>query len=213
MILQLASQHSCDIQKVVTIQSLRMLFLVLILPTIAYLWMPEQPSATVATDYTALGWLFIAGGAGALIAWLLRIPAALLIGAMAGSGAVAISGINVGVLPSELKMTIFVLTGAMIGTRFINAQWPAIIRILPVALSAMSITMLISAAIALPIALLTEISVIQLLLAYAPGGAEVMSLIAMATGHDPAFVGLHHITRLLAMAAFFPLLVKLAIRP
>ena len=213
VILQLANQHSCDVQKVVTIQSLRMLFLVLILPTIAYLWMPEQPSATTTTDYTSLGWLFIAGGAGALIAWLLRIPAALLIGAMAGSGAAAISGINVGTLPGELKMTIFVLTGAMIGTRFISTKWTTIIGILPVAVSAMSITMLISAAIALPIALLIEIPVIQLLLAYAPGGAEVMSLIAMATGHDPAFVGLHHIVRLLAMAAFFPLLVKLAIRP
>ena len=212
VILQLASQHPCDVQKVVTIQSLRMLFLVLILPTMAYIWMPEQSLSESTTNYAALCWLFLAGGAGAMIAWLLNVSAALLIGAIAGSGFVALNGVTVGTLPDVLKVTIFTLTGAMIGTRFINTQWSTIAKTLPVALSAMSITMLVSATIALPIALMTDISVIQLLLAYAPGGAEVMSLIALATGHDPAFVGLHHIARLLAMAAFFPLLVKLAIR-
>lgn len=212
VILQLANKHPCDVQKVVTIQSLRMLFLVLFLPMIAYIWMPEEEASVIATDYSALGWLFLAGGAGVVLAWLANVPAALLIGAIAGSGLAALSGTSVGNLPEVLKIAIFILTGAMIGTRFSNTHWGTIVRTLPVALSAMSITMLISATIALPVALITDINVIQLLLAYAPGGAEVMSLIALATGHDPAFVGLHHIARLLAMAAFFPLLVRLAIR-
>lgn len=212
IILQLANKHPCDAQKVATIQSLRMLFLVLLLPTIAFIWMPEQSDEQQLTDYLALGWISLAGLAGVLMAWLLNIPAALLIGAMAGSGFAALSGTDIVALPDPLKVTIFILTGAMIGSRFVNTHWREIFRILPVALVAMSITMLTSAAIALPVAWLTGLNIAQLLLAYAPGGAEVMSLIALATGHDPAFVGLHHIIRLLAMAGFFPLLVKLAIK-
>ncbi|TVP49394.1 MAG: AbrB family transcriptional regulator [Halomonas sp.] len=212
VILQLATQHPCDAHKVATIQSLRMLFLVLFLPALAYIWMPEQASAHESTDYVAFGWLSVAGIAGVVVAWLLKMPASLLVGAMTGSGLAALSGTSIGTLPEGLKVAIFVLTGAMIGTRFVNTHWSAIANILPVAISAMSITMLISAAIALPVAWVTDVAAMQLLLAYAPGGAEVMSLIALATGHDPAFVGLHHIVRLLAMAALFPLLVKLAIR-
>lgn len=131
---------------------------------------------------------------------------------MAGSGLAALSGTDIVVLPDLFKVAIFILTGAMIGSRFVNTHWREISRILPIALVAMSITMLTSAAIAVPAAWLTGFNTAQLMLAYAPGGAEVMSLIALATGHDPAFVGLHHIIRLLAMAGFFPLLVKLAIR-
>ncbi|MBR2515384.1 MAG: AbrB family transcriptional regulator [Halomonas sp.] len=212
IILQLATKHPCDAQKVATIQSLRMLFLVLLLPTIAFIWMPEQSDKQLPTDYVALGWISLAGLAGVLLAWLLNIPAALLIGAMAGSGFAALSGTEIVALPGTLKVTIFILTGAMIGSRFVNTHWREICRILPVALVAMSITMLTSAAIALPVAWLTGLNIAQILLAYAPGGAEVMSLIALATGHDPAFVGLHHIIRLLAMAGFFPMLVKLAIK-
>lgn len=212
IILQLATKHPCDARKVATIQSLRMLFLVLILPTIAFIWMPEQSDEPQRTDYLALGWISLAGVAGVLLAWLLNIPAALLIGAMAGSGLAALSGTDIVVLPDLFKVTIFILTGAMIGSRFVNTHWRDISRILPIALVAMSITMLTSAAIAVPVAWLTGFNTAQLMLAYAPGGAEVMSLIALATGHDPAFVGLHHIIRLLAMAGFFPLLVKLAIR-
>lgn len=212
MIMQLAIQHTCDVHKVTTIQSLRMLFLVLLLPALAFIWMPEQSTMNESTDYIAFGWLSLAGLAGVVLARLLNIPASLLVGAMGGSGLAALSGTSIGVLPDSLKVTIFVLTGAMIGTRFVNTHWSAIFKILPVALTSMSITMVISAAIAVPVAWITDVPAMQLLLAYSPGGAEVMSLIALATGHDPAFVGLHHIVRLLAMAAFFPLLIKFAIR-
>lgn len=50
---------------------------------------------------------------------------------------------------------------------------------------------------------------LALLLAYAPGGLAEMSLIVVAVNTDPAFVGLHHMFRVLVTLMVAPLLLSL----
>ena len=51
-----------------------------------------------------------------------------------------------------------------------------------------------------------------LLLAFAPGGVEVMAAIAIETGLEPAFVAAHHVFRLLALTVIVPVMVVWARR-
>jgi uncharacterized membrane protein AbrB (regulator of aidB expression) len=45
----------------------------------------------------------------------------------------------------------------------------------------------------------------QIWLAYAPGGVEAMAIMALALNLDPAFVGAHHVVRILGLNVFSPL--------
>jgi uncharacterized membrane protein AbrB (regulator of aidB expression) len=45
-------------------------------------------------------------------------------------------------------------------------------------------------------------------LAYAPGGVEAMTIMAFALGLDPAFVGAHHVVRLIVLNVFVPLWLR-----
>jgi uncharacterized membrane protein AbrB (regulator of aidB expression) len=49
----------------------------------------------------------------------------------------------------------------------------------------------------------------QVLLAYAPGGLSEMSLVALATGAEVAFVALHHVVRIVMVILAAPLAFRL----
>jgi hypothetical protein len=52
-----------------------------------------------------------------------------------------------------------------------------------------------------------------LLLAFAPGGVEVMAALAVETALEPAFVAAHHVFRLILLSALVPaLLVRMRAR-
>ena len=47
-----------------------------------------------------------------------------------------------------------------------------------------------------------------LLLAFAPGGVEIMAALAIETGLDPALVAAHHVFRLFVLALLIPVFVR-----
>ena len=51
-----------------------------------------------------------------------------------------------------------------------------------------------------------------LLLAFAPGGVEVMAAIAVETGLEPALVAAHHVFRLLVLTVLVPVMIARARR-
>ena len=209
LVLQTSTEYRCDPRRVTMTQSLRVLALAACLPAIAHLLLSEPPEpVSVTTDYLALGLLAAAGLLGIAVARRIRLPAAILIGTVGGAGTASLAGISMGEAPSFMQNGILMLAGALIGSRFVRADRAALLRVLPVALTAVLATVLLTALLALPVSLLVDIPFGQLLLAYAPGGAEIMPVIAMATGYDPAFVGVHHVVRLVIMALALPLLAR-----
>ncbi|MHA1109193.1 MAG: AbrB family transcriptional regulator, partial [Alphaproteobacteria bacterium] len=51
----------------------------------------------------------------------------------------------------------------------------------------------------------------QALLAFAPGGIEAMALMAISLDLDPAYVGAHHIARVMLMPLMIPLSARFLI--
>ena len=66
--------------------------------------------------------------------------------------------------------------------------------------------MAVSAVFALAVSALTGQGFLSALLAYAPGGVAEMSLIALATDADPAFVAVHHLARIIFVVLSVPVL-------
>lgn len=209
LILQTAITYACDQRQITMTQSLRMLSLAVFLPAITYALIsapsgiPKEP-----TNWLALGLLTMAGVLGAFIARALRIPAALLIGTIIGSGAASLAGVRLGSSPDVWGHIILLLSGALIGTQFVGVKKAELLKMLPITLAAVMLTIAMTAAVAFPASVVIGSPFVELLMAYAPGGAEVMTLIAMATGHDSAAVGIHHMLRLVVMALALPLFTR-----
>ncbi|MEQ4538222.1 MAG: AbrB family transcriptional regulator [Billgrantia sp.] len=205
LVLQVARNFTTDIHRITMLQSLRVLSLVAILPAALH-GMPlnEVNLHEAQTDWQAIPVIVIAALSGIVLAGWIRMPAALMIGAIVGATVASFAGFSFGSLPVQAEHAILLLTGAMIGTRFVNADLRTLANILPVSLLAVILALCLSAMAAFPISKLVDVPFGQLLLAYAPGGAEVMAIIAMTIGYDPSFVGLHHVIRLLIMAIALP---------
>lgn len=209
LVIQAAARADADVPQVTLVQTLRVLALVSILPLLLQgLDISVIPGSPAPTDWPAAAVMAAAGLGGLGIALLLRLPAGWLLGPMAGAAVAALAGARPGEMPAPLTDAVMTVTGAMIGTRLHGARLATLLRLLPISLAAVAAAVAIAAAFALPVSLGWDIPLTRLLLAYAPGGAEVMSLLALATGQDPAFVGLHHILRLLVMALALPLMVR-----
>ena len=65
-----------------------------------------------------------------------------------------------------------------------------------------AVMMAVSAGFAKAVDRVTGYSTTQLLLAYAPGGLNEMSLVSLATQSDVAFVATHHLVRIIVLLAF-----------
>ena len=70
-------------------------------------------------------------------------------------------------------------------------------RTVPGSIGSVLVALAVSAAIAAAGTLLLPLPFGQLWLAYAPGGVEAMAVMALALQLDPAFVGAHHVLRIL----------------
>jgi len=49
----------------------------------------------------------------------------------------------------------------------------------------------------------------QLLIAFAPGGVETMAAMSVLLDADPAFVAAHHVLRLFVLTALVPIVLRL----
>lgn len=209
-VLAYAADSGADMRKVVVTQSVRLGILVLLLPMALTPAAPGPGPAIVAifNPFDQI-WLFaVAAAGGALAAWKLSIPAAPMLGALAASAILHVSGLNTALLPDAAVMAAQVGLGCQIGGRLRGADRKELARVSVIGLGAVLVGIALSALFALAVDLLLGIEFAQGLLAFAPGGIEAMALMAISLDLDPAYVGAHHIARILMM----PLMIPLAAR-
>ncbi len=96
----------------------------------------------------------------------------------------------------------------MIGARFRGTSLATLRRTVPGSIGSVLLALAVSAAIAAAGSLLLPLSFGQLWLAYAPGGVEAMAVMALALQLDPAFVGAHHVLRILGLNLISPLWLR-----
>ncbi|MEH0071742.1 AbrB family transcriptional regulator [Pannonibacter sp. Pt2-lr] len=98
----------------------------------------------------------------------------------------------------------FVILGASIGIRFCEISPAMLLRLLAASVGAFAAGLTVSVVGALAVAWTLGIPAGQVLLAYAPGGLEVMMLLAYLLDMDPAFVAAHQLARYIALILILP---------
>ncbi len=209
-LIALAPETKADVPRVAILQTTRVAILVAILP-LAALWLsdPVPPAPFVplgGLDDAIL--LYTAGVGGAVLAYLVRVPAGLLVGGLFISAVLHGSGLVVGRPPQWIAIVGFIILGTLIGTRFAGTRWRELGAVLGVSLASFVLGSSIAVAMAIVGSALTGFPVLKLIIAFAPGGLEAMVVLAFAMDLDPAFVAAHHLVRFLLIALAAPFVVR-----
>lgn len=207
-ILSLSTEIRSDISVIAVAQSLRVLILTLLVPlmvaalTDADLSMSLRPGATMSLWHLGLT-LCLSAGLG-MVLKRLRLPAAFLLGGMIVSTLSHGTGITPGLVPAWITVPSFAIMGTLIGTRFSGVGLAQIARASGAAavMTALALVATVGAALAMHWAL--GMPVINLLIAYAPGGLETMAALSVMLDADPAFVAFHHAFRILLLTLLVP---------
>lgn len=212
----MAMQSGADLRVVGMTHAVRILVLLVAIPPVLqaighvdlagatpalaqWLWLPGPVDAA---------WLAAAGLGGLWLGRLLRLPNALLFGPALVSAALHFSGITHAAVPPTLLALAQVLIGISIGVRFAGTSLTKVGHTLIIAVGQALVLLAIAFLAAWAGHLLTGYSAAAALLAYMPGGAPELSLVALTLGIDPAFVTTHHLLRISVLILILPTLLK-----
>lgn len=214
-VLGLTADLKADVPKVALVQSIRVLMLTLLVPVLIALWGVEGTAVLTDRGNTPahlLAVVFALSLGLGLVFKRFGVPAPLLLGAMAVSGIGHGADLTPGTLPAWLMVVAFVCMGSLIGTRFRGLDRRGLLRATLAGVLATLIACAVAAVGAWLAAGLVGLPPAVLLLAFAPGGVEVMAAIAVQTGLEPAFVAAHHVFRLLLLGVLMPVVLARARR-
>lgn len=209
-VLAYAAESGADMRKVIVTQSVRLGILVMLLP-VAVTQVAPLPEPTLLPHSSPFeqAWLFAAAAVGAVLAaWKINVPAAPMLGALTVSATLHATRLNEAVPPDAAIVAAQVTLGSMIGGRLEGSDRAELARVSFIGLGAVIVGIALSALFALAVDLLLGIQFAQGLLAFAPGAIEAMALMAVSLDLDPAYVGAHHILRVMLMPLMIPLTAK-----
>lgn len=210
-IISLGVDSRCDVVTVSIIQSVRVLALTLTVPFIVDVFGLVSSEPPVVLGDMALPVLVAAIVASAAIGFVflkLKFPAALLLGGVAVSISTHVTGFVHGGVPEWITTPVYVVLGCMIGSRFSGVS---IMALRTAFFAGVVVTLLVTVAagaISLFVSWLTGVPLNAVLIAFAPGGLETMAAMAVMMHVDAAYVGSHHVLRLLFLSAFMPLVTR-----
>lgn len=213
-VVALASTTGADLRRVAVSQSIRLFLLVAVIPPLvsAVEAMPTVAAVRSVTEPLALLILLAASLSGGLLFRALRVPAGLLSGALAVSSVAHATGWVSGGLPEPLTVAAYVTLGAMIGCRFFGTSLEFLRKIALASFGAFLIGLVVASASALMVALVVDVPLAQILVAFAPGGLDAMTALALALHLDSAFVAAHQLARFIGIAVFAPFVARWVLR-
>jgi membrane AbrB-like protein len=211
--LALAAEAGADLRSVAMVQAIRVLVLSAGLPLCFAAFGITgsrpilNPAVATAASMEELAALVVAAIISALVAYRLRFPGGLLVGAMAASGVLHATGLVKVNLPLPAAIVAFVVMGSIIGARFAGTDIWLLRRLTVVGLGALAVGTAIASVFAVAAALLLSLPVGDVVMAFAPGALEAMTTLAFALNLDPAYVGTHHVARLIFVSLVVPVVV------
>ena len=111
--------------------------------------------------------------------------------------------------PVPVAIFSFIVMGAMIGTRLGGADVKSLARLGLVGVGALMVGTAVGCLFAFAVAWALSLRLADVVMAYAPGAIEAMTIIAFALHLDPVFVGVHHLARFTFMSMVLPAAVGL----
>jgi membrane AbrB-like protein len=211
--LALAAETGADLRSVAMVQAMRVLVLSAGLPLcfaafgITGSRPVINPAVATVASMEELALLVVAAIVAGLIAYRLRFPGGLLVGAMAASGVLHATGLVKVNLPLPAAIVAFIVMGSIIGARFYGTDIWLLRRLTMVGLGALAVGTAVASVFAVAAALLLSLPVGDVVMAFAPGALEAMTTLAFALNLDPAYVGTHHIARLIFVSLVVPVVV------
>ncbi|MFV0410038.1 MAG: AbrB family transcriptional regulator [Paracoccus sp. (in: a-proteobacteria)] len=217
----LAEQNGANVSRVALSHSARLVVLLVLAPVIIQLIsgidLADANGAMFERaepiDPWQHGLLMLAAGLSWLIARrMIFLPSAMLLVPMAVSALLHLTGVLAVHVPLPLSALAQVIVGAGVGLRFagytlreiLHDGWLAALVALGLALMTLLAAETMSWLIGVPAA--------PLFLAYLPGGAPELGIVALILGIDPAMVVTHHVLRIFTIVALLPLIVRLGDR-
>ena len=211
-VMGIASAGVGNARQIVIIQVIRILMLTICVP-IGTVFLPiDHFAPPVATEFLNL-WQLLALAAACvalgLVFMRLKIPAGFVLGAMAAATAAKLGGLYTEAMPAPLVLVTFVLTGALIGSRFSGISRREIFIAAKGGVIATAMTVGIVTLVAWLASLIVDMPYGQIWLGLAPGALEGMGALGIALGYDTAFIAAHHVIRLLMLSFAIPAVVVL----
>lgn len=197
-----------DATPVLVLQVMRIFVLVTVTPPLALLIStPVTPQIPAPMPWAMLGVLVAV--AYPLGLWGARhgLPAATLLLAMALSGAAHGLDLSHGRPPAAAVFAGFALAGIGLGTRLTGLRPRDLVRYGRATFFLLGNAIAVSLAFAMAAAWISGLDAGATWIAFAPGGVEAMTAIGLALGYDPGFIAVHHVTRILFLTLFVPVLM------
>lgn len=194
-------------------QALRVLAVVTVVPLALTLagahgadaWAPAALDASAPGLARLAAW----SGAAGLVAHLLRLPNAWLLGPLAGSAALTAGGLGASAIPRGLVDAAQVLMGCALGSRFAQESFRGAGALLRAIVLATAQGVVLLALLAAALAAISGHSIWTLLLATAPGGIAEMCLTARTLRLGVPLVTAFHVLRLVVLLTLSPTAFRL----
>jgi uncharacterized protein len=214
LVVVLADDAKADMRRVIIAQSIRLFFLVAALPIVINSLNSQRQPAVVTSGgvWWEIALVLTVSAAFALALERLRVPAGLFVGSIVVSAAFYIGGIAHGALPAPALILANVVLGTSLASRFQDFTLGELLHALGDGVAGFAIALVLSVLGAVLASYLGGLPFAQTLLAFAPGGLDVMTIIALALNLDPAYVGAHQLARYLGMSLIVPPLAAYLLR-
>ncbi|MGJ8527197.1 AbrB family transcriptional regulator [Maritalea sp.] len=207
-VIGLGMDTGADIRLVSIVQSIRVLALTLVVPMVVVWSGLAANGFSRPTSFMALSWVAASLAVAALLGLgfkKFKVPAAFVLSGMFISLTSHLTGIVSGHMPEWLTLPALTILGSMIGTRFSGVSYVELKKAFSAGMAITFVGMFAAVLFAFLLSLFVDLPIAQLVVAFAPGGVEVMAAMAFALDLDPTFVATHHIARLFYLSFFVPL--------
>lgn len=209
-VLAVAQSKGANIGRISVVQLLRLLVLVALLPALMQLTglHPDIPARqAIILDPGTMFLLLLSGFGVGLVLDRLGVAAPMMFGATLASAVAHGTGLVEGSLPPAVQIAALVMLGSTMGGRIGAIPRGELLRLFPLAVGGLLVSLAVAFAFALPAALLAGVSYADSITAFAPGGLEAMAMLAFAMGLDTLYVGSHHLMRFLIIGFAMPFLL------
>lgn len=167
------------------------------------------PESVSAPWYLSLVLVAVIAVGGAALGKMVRLPGAGLLGPLAVTVALELTGLSFGLsVPVVLVQIGYVLIGWQAGVAFTKDSMRAVGRALPLALSLIVALSVATAGLGVVLARVAGLTPLEGYLATSPGGIYAVLATAVETGSDVTFIIAAQVLRVLVMLFLAPLLAR-----
>ncbi|MDY6999767.1 MAG: AbrB family transcriptional regulator [Actinomycetota bacterium] len=214
----IARELGGDVRVVAVLQYLRVGLITASMPVLVTLVYRADRAPHAVTDpgadaaapwYLSLGMLVALVLVGATLGRLIRLPGAGLLGPLALTVALEVSGLSFGLsVPELLVQAGYLLIGWQAGLAFTRESLRAVGRLLPAAVALIVVLGATTAGLGLLLSHVAGLTLLEGYLATSPGGVYAVLATAVETGSNVTFIIAAQVVRILMMLFAAPLLAR-----